>query len=229
MGGTQVTAGRFNNTLPVPEIYDSRFDGIKLQYGKKVRVGAYYGRPTNEASVYDYKKAWGVNAAGDMGKFTLSAGYDKFQNSNDTDATEAGKGLDSDAIWNVGGKYTFGEIGSLGVVYMKSDLDGQYKGDDVSNKGVVVTGTLYGAKASKPGSWGLVGKYYNQGAGTFIAHTMQASTWQDFTGEGFSGWMAGGYYTVAKNMVAGVEYYDLKGKESDNHDKTLWGQMLVTF
>jgi hypothetical protein len=47
--------------------------------------------------------------------------------------------------------------------------------------------------------------------------------------EGFSGYMVGANYTVAKNMIAGVEYFDLKGKESDNHDKTLWGQMLVTF
>ena len=44
------------------------------------------------------------------------------------------------------------------------------------------------------------------------------------------GWMVGGNLTVAKNMVAQVEYYDLKDKgNTDNHAKTLWSQMVVTF
>ena len=242
LGGTKVTAGRFNNTYTVPELYDTRFDGIKVAYGKKVRFGAYYGKPTNEAKKayingystdgYTYNKAWGVNAAGDLGKMvTLSAGYDKFTNADEAiyaDATTGAKTtatLDDNAVWNVGVNFNFNDKASLGAVYLKSNLDT----GDVSNKGVVVTGTVMGAKAAKVGSWGVTAKYYNQGAGTFVAHTMDPASWKDFLFEGFSGWMAGANYTVAKNMIAGVEYFDLKGKETDNHDKTLWGQMLVTF
>ena len=250
LGGTKVTAGRFNNTLPVPEIYDTRFDGVKVAYGKNVRLGAYYGRPTNEYKTVtdttnkkvtsvgiDYNKAWGVNAAADLGKnVTLSAGYDKFTNAdpmpyayskvtgNTTFKADAGAVADDDAIWNVGLNFKFGEA-SLGAVYLKSNVDA----GDASNKGVVVSGAYAGAKANKVGSWGVNAKYYNQGAGTFIAHTMDPASWKDFVFEGFSGYMVGANYTVAKNMIAGVEYFDLKGKESDNHDKTLWGQMLVTF
>ena len=223
LGGTKMTAGRFNNTLPVPEIYDTRFDGLKVAYGKQVRLGAYYGKPTNEyKTAFDYNKAWGVNAAGDLGKMvTLSAGYDKFTNSD-------AMGIDDDGIWNVGVNFNFNDKASLGAVYMKSNLDSaQYP--DASNKGVVVTGTIMGAKANKVGSWGFNAKYYNQGAGTFIAHTMDPASWKDFVAEGFSGWMAGANYTIAKNMILGAEYFDLKGKETDNHDKTLWGQLLVTF
>ena len=93
---------------------------------------------------------------------------------------------------------------------------------------MVVTGTYGGARADKPGSYGFVAKYYNQGVGTFVAHTMNGA-YQDFAWEGFKGYSLAGYYTLAKNMVAGVEYYDLKGKETDNTSKTLWGQMVVTF
>ena len=243
LGGAKVTAGRFNNTLPVPEIYDTRFDGVNVTYGKSVRLGAYYGKPTNEAKKdlyvgnvstkqpgYTYNKAWGVNAAGDLGKnVTLYAGYDKFTNADETtftdyDGTKYTGTIDDNSIWNVGLNFKFGEA-SLGAVYMKSNLDL----GDASNKGVVVSGAYAGAKANKVGSWGINAKYYNQGAGTFVAHTMDPASWKDFLYEGFSGWMAGANYTVAKNMIAGVEYFDLKGKESDNHDKTLWGQMLVTF
>jgi hypothetical protein len=96
LGGAKVTAGRFNQTNQVPELYDTRFDGVKVAYGKNVRLGAYYGKPTNEAkTVIDttkeavtgyrfYNKAWGVNAAADLGKnVTLSAGYDKFTNADE--------------------------------------------------------------------------------------------------------------------------------------------------
>ena len=84
------------------------------------------------------------------------------------------------------------------------------------------------AEAAKVGSWGLVGKYYNQGAGTFVAHTMNGGA-QDFLDEGFKGYSLAGYVTVAKNMVAGLEWYDLKGKESDDKEKTLWSELVVSF
>ena len=51
-----------------------------------------------------------------------------------------------------------------------------------------------------------------------------------FGPDGFKGWMVGGNLTVAKNMVAQVEYYDLKDKgTTSDHSKTLWSQMVVTF
>jgi hypothetical protein len=53
--------------------------------------------------------------------------------------------------------------------------------------------------------------------------------WDKFDGEGFKGYNVGGNVTLAKNMVATVEYYDLKGKESDQHARTLWSQLVVTF
>ena len=76
-----------------------------------------------------------------------------------------------------------------------------------------------GAKASDPGSWGLYAKCYDQGAPTVIDHTMNGA-WDKFDGEGFKGYNVGGNVTLAKNMVATVEYYDLKGKESDQHART---------
>jgi hypothetical protein len=36
--------------------------------------------------------------------------------------------------------------------------------DDNTNKGIIVTGTVMGADAAKPGSWGLWGKFYDQGS-----------------------------------------------------------------
>jgi hypothetical protein len=150
-----------------------------------------------------------------MGGFDLTAGYDKFCNSK-TD-------VDADGIWNVGAKYDFNGKASLGAIYMKSNVDA----GDADTKGWVVTGTIAGAKASKPGSWGLWAKYYNQGLGTVIAHTMNGVYFDN----GFKGWGAGVDYTLAKNMVAGFQYFDLSAKNTsvDASAKTLWSQLIVTF
>jgi predicted porin len=188
-------------------------DGVKVEYGNKVKLGAYYGRPTDEDWVFDYNKFWGANAAAKMGGFGLTAGYDKFTNSNLI--------ADDNGVWNVGAKYDFGKA-SLGAIYMKSNLD---VADDTTNKAIIVTGTVMGAEAAKPGSWGLWAKYYNQGYGTVIAHTMDG-IYSDY---GFQGWGAGVDYTIAKNMIGTFEYYDLDFKGMDAGAKTLWTQLAVTF
>jgi hypothetical protein len=215
LGGAKVTAGRYNQTTVDGNLYDHRMDGIKATYGKNVKLTGYYGRPTNEDSVFDYSKVWGVGAEGLLGGFDLTAGYDKFANSN--------SGVDADGVWNVGAKYDFNGKASLGAIYMKSNLDA----GDADTKGWVVTGTIAGAKASKPGSWGLWAKYYNQGLGTVIAHTMNGK----YFDSGFKGWGAGVDYTLAKNMVAGFQYFNLNQKNADDNDsaKTLWSQLIVTF
>jgi hypothetical protein len=214
LGGAHVTAGRQDFTIVDGNLYDTRMDGVKVEYGDKVKLGAYYGRPTDEDSAFDYSKFWGVNAGTKMGGFGLTAGYDKFTNGS----------IDDNGVWNVGAKYDFGKA-SLGAIYMKSNLD---VADSETNKAIIVTGTVMGAEAAKPGSWGLWAKYYDQGYGTVVAHTMNG----DYSGnndKGFKGWGAGVDYTLAKNMIGSFEYYDLDLKGIDTANKTLWTQLLVTF
>ena len=76
--------------------------------------------------------------------------------------------------------------------------------------------------------------YYDLGAPTVIEHTIGGRSNYEyynggFDGEGFKGYSVGGYLTVAKNMMVGVEYYNLKGKESNLKDRTLWQQLIVNF
>ena len=78
-----------------------------------------------------------------------------------------------------------------------------------------------------PGDFG--GNYYDQGAGTFIAHTMKAGDWGYFTKEGFKGYGVGINYTLAKNMVYNLDYYDLEGKESGRDSQIIWNRLQVTF
>ena len=76
------------------------------------------------------------------------------------------------------------------------------------------------------------GAYMKQGIGTFIAPAPLVDTepFAFFKGQGFKGYLLKADYTVAKNMVMAVEYYNLRGAEdSDTSAKSLYGHMIVTF
>ena len=47
--------------------------------------------------------------------------------------------------------------------------------------------------------------------------------------EGFKGFWVQGRVTLAKNMIAGVQYWDLKGRDSKIKNKVLWSDLVVTF
>ena len=241
LGGLQVTAGRQDFQLGDANLYDTRMDGIKIAYGKKLKLGAYYGKPADKIDLssgllnpdwLSYDKFYGANIGYEVGKLSLNAAYDKFKDATIYDNKNAkladfSNALDDNGVWSIQAKYDFGNA-SLGAIFLKSDVDGAVINPNASTKGIVVTATYGGAAADKVGSWGLTGKYYNQGVGTFIAHTMDGDA-MAFLAEGFKGWSIAGDVTLAKNMIATVEYFDLKGKETDIKAKTLWSQLAVTF
>ena len=224
LGGLHVKAGRIHETLVDGNLYDARMDGIDVKYGDKIRVGAHFGKPSDEQAVANfvgYTRNWGLDAAADLGKnVELSAGYNRFERSNFAD---------KNAVWNVGLNTHFGggnKIG-LGGVYLHSGLDT----DKVDHDGFVIKADYAGAEFDKVGTFGVTAKYYNQGVGTFMGYDFDPiSAANAFMGQGFKGYSLGANYTVAKNMVLGAQYFDLKGKE-DKHDraKVLWGDFTVHF
>ena len=247
LGGVMVRAGRHDFQLGDANLYDTRMDGIKISYGNKLKFGAYYGKPADGIDVLSgrlnpnwvsYDKFFGANLGYDFGKLSLNVAYDKFKDatlySGVTNAKLADVGglLGDNGVWSVQATYNFGKA-TLGAIFLKSDvkldnLAGLVPNTNASKKGIVVTATYGGAESAKVGTWGLTGKYYNQGVGTFIAHTMDGLA-MDFLNEGFKGWSIAGDVTVGKNMIATVEYFDLKGKETNGKAKTLWTQLAVTF
>ena len=52
---------------------------------------------------------------------------------------------------------------------------------------------------------------------------------QSLLWEGYKGIYAKANVTVAKNMIAGIQYWDLKGRETNVKNKTLWTDLVVTF
>ena len=149
IGGVAVQAGRYNNKIAEGNVYDTRFDGVQLSYGKDVKLTAGYGKATPSTVVrLDNADAWYADLSGKVGSLALSGGYVDFQDIKV-------KGSDEDSsVWTVAANYAFDKNFKLGAMYLNGDEDG-YKGDD---DGFVVTASYKGAKAAKAGSWGLVAK-----------------------------------------------------------------------
>ncbi len=230
LGGVKVIAGKTDFYVGNGFIYDDTAEFISLSYGKDVKLNDYYGPTT----VYNFDYMWGVSFSGNIGKLALSAGYDEFKDGLGTDsyATHyAKKGADN-GIWNVSASYAFDKNIKLGVTYLNSNLDQndiETAYNDVDTDGYVISLNYKGANRSKPGSWGLWANYYDQGVGTVVAHTMKAGDWDYFYSEGFKGYAVGATYTLAKNMVYMLDYYDLEGKESDISDRVLWSRLQINF
>ena len=132
-------------------------------------------------------------------------------------------------IWNVGVAVPLVEKLSLKAEYMHGDA--AEKGDD---NGYVVGLAYGGAKASKVGSWGIYANYFDQPWATYLEQTIDGyavlpTDTNSAAGDGFEGYEVGANVTLAKNIVAGVKYYDLETREGNKDCQTLWSEVVFTF
>ena len=225
LGGLAVQAGRYNKTdITGGNIHDNRMNGVQVSYGKDVKLTAGYGKATGvDVIAGENKDVAYAELGAKLGAVDAFAGYYKFDNLL--------KAADDDAIWTVGLGFDLAKDLKLTGTYLRSDVDAvtvdkvNYK--DVDKDGYVVGLAYKGAKAAKAGSWGLNASYYDQGAGTVVAHTMDGI----YFDEGFKGYSVGANYALAKNIVAGVTYYDLESKEAKGTPdaQTLWSQVVFSF
>lgn len=257
IGTVGIKAGRDHLTLADSYVYNHRADYvqvsipvkdayIKANYGKLAdadngKSRGYYrdadsGRPyIGSGAVAD--TFWSITAGGDVGNLKLEANYIKADDPNYKKT-----GLNDDAqIWTLGAKYKMGDF-RLSALYLKGD-DDTLKGTahpGGEDDGYVIGLDYKGAKSKKPGTWGLTARYFDQAAPTMLKNVLVSrGAWApvsvDSSGhtvwgtEGYKGYQVGANWTLDKNMVAAVDYYDLKGKESHAHDRTLWSQLVVTF
>lgn len=234
LGGLKVVAGKTDLTLANGNLYDDTAEYIGLSYGKDVKVNAYYGKPITTEYNYNYDEILGISLSGKAGKLSLSAGYDIFKNSLGVSSASTcyTKEDEDNAIWNINASYAFDKNVKLNATYLNSNLD---QGDiattfnDVDTDGYVIGLAYKGANRNKVGSWGAWATYYDQGVGTVVAHTMKTGDWDLFATEGYKGYDLGANYTLAKNMVYNIDYYELEGKESGLKNKVLWSRLQINF
>jgi len=257
LGGVKVMAGRYDKALVDGQVYGDRMDGIDLTYGSKIKVNAYYAKPTGEGLTasnkdakdntvvgFQHDRAFGINATAALGKnLDFSLGYDEFRDGSEYTAKNERTKLENEGeskIFNAGLKYKAKDF-TLGATFLHTNggpLD--EKNVDASKNGFFVAADYKGAKANKVGSWGIGVKYYHMPAGIpgnnwSTGNALGKAKAGDITinklglWEGYKGWYATAKVTVAKNMIAGIQYWDLKTRESDKKNKALWTDLVVTF
>ena len=250
IGGVKVQAGRYNLKVVDGNVYDNRFDGVQASYGKDVKLTAGYGKATpssvtrietgaDSTAVGDFTgvsagidresdEVYYAELSGKISKLGLNVGYYSFADVTDYHSNGTVYDQDDLDIWALSAKYAFDKNVSLGATYLLgNDEYGDKANYGVDDDGFVVTAQYKGAKASEPGSWGLAATYYDQGATTYMDHTMNGLADSMM---GFKGYSVIANYTFAKNIVGQVEWYDLEEKEGAERDAdTLWAQLLFTF
>ncbi len=200
-------------------------------------------------------KYWGLAVEGELAKgLKATAGYTQFKDmgtgfveSLNAPSDFYGKTDIDNGIWHAGLSYDIGHF-NLSAMYLKGDLsadkfnvmaDGEINKDIdryLDDDGYVIGLAYKGAKAEDAGSWGAWAKYYDQGAQTYVAHTTDANT---FGMTGFKGFGVGANYTLAKNIVANVAYYNTESKLAKalgvadyidrSKDHRFWTDVTFTF
>ncbi|MBQ3112924.1 MAG: hypothetical protein IJC05_00970, partial [Phascolarctobacterium sp.] len=220
IGGLKVTAGRWSNLVAEGNVWDSRMDAVRAVYGKDVKWTAVVGKADASTPKQNYGEYKSLEVAAKSGIVALNAGYYDF-----ADAVTVKDGEDKE-IWAVAANMPVAKGLKFGAMYLKGDTDKVGADDD----GYVLTLAYKGAKASVPGSWGLVAKWYDQPLATYADHTMNGNADTFAANGGFEGYGLFANYALAKNIVAQVEYYDLEAKDTGVKDvETLWTQVVFTF
>ena len=237
LGGVNVVAGRDDDIFADGYIYDGEQDVLKLSYGDKWYVNGAFGKLTDLNFDNKFtgekenfaKKFWAAEVGSKIDGSFVNGKVGYLRTKLDVDGEAAFDNNDSVGILYVGADFNLAKDLALNAMYLHSDRD-KFNNTESKKDGYVFGLGYRGAEASEPGSWGLTARYYHQGRGTYLAHTIDGDT--DFN-SGFKGWSIGGEVTVAKNMVANVTYYDTKALKGDleNNAKTkvIWSEFNVFF
>lgn len=204
----KVTGGAFGYLMGDGNIYDSRFDGVKFDFGEKnkLKYSVAYGETNSSKDTYVTTfKYSDYDYAVDLGVYNYRLEDSDTQN----------------RIANLGYNYYFSNF-SFGAMY----LHGKLKDEKKDNDGYVL-GVKYGeVKTYRPKTYEFFMKYYDQAQSTYIAHGMNGIGARM---RGFRGHSLGTNYSFMKNTVLGIEYYDLQDKVSGEEGKTLWGSVTYYF
>lgn len=239
IGVVHITAGRQLETLGEANIYNTQADTVKftVPVGKTYftgAVGKFSDSNKGQSAADTYYR---VEFGGRWGAFHGVANYIRVNNllKTFTDGkTYSYNGqyyktenlVDDVNLWTAGGDYSSGKWNFGGMYLYGQQHKAKKAGFD--QDGFILWTKYGGAKKNKEGSWGLFAQYFDQAASTMVNPTLKGH-YTLFKNEGFKGWELGGNLTLAKNMVAEVQYYDLKGKKNGEKARTWWSQLVITF
>ena len=248
IGGVKMEAGR--QDFVQGDVLDTRGDGVKLSYGKDIKVFGWAFKAASDGYVSgdefvvveddpdtvkdeevtlleDGDRVYVVGVEAGIGTVDAGVKYYKADNFREQDIWEVAVKGEIVKDLTLRGSYFYGD----------SDIDG-YDGD---NSGWLVGLSYGGAKASKVGSWGVYANYSDRPLATFLQPTVFSGGYAEYPadtyavdenglfGDGYEGYDLGANVTLAKNIVAGVKYADFESREGNTDDQVIWSEVVFTF
>ena len=237
VGGVKVDAGRLNFKPHTGNVLDAEFDGAKLSYGNDVKLTGFVGKadgdkvtagvPDSAFGLFESEdRLYAVDLSAKLGVVDAYVTYYNVDNGY------------SQEIWNVGAAVPVVKDLTLKAEYMNGSADND---EGLDNNGYVVGLAYKGAKAAKPGSWGVYANYYDLPTLTFLANTNDSyngfmndsrlNVFDDgtYSIDGFEGYEVGANVALAKNIVAAVKYFDLEAREGNADEQAIWSEVVFTF
>ena len=215
IGGLNVRAGRYNEMPHTGNILDVVADGINVSYGDKVKVwGAALKADDGELAVNSGDRIYIAGVDTKVGVVDAYATYYK---------AELGDG--DGKIYNLGVSFDVAKDLNLAYEYMWGDE--QYE-KAVSKDGWVATLAYKGADAAAPGTWGVSATYFDQPSNAILYPTTDAK-WDFEDGCGYKGYGLVANYTLAKNIVAELSYYDTEAKVGSKDEQRFYADLYLTF
>ena len=225
VGGVKVEAGRQDFTNA--DVVDITGDGVKLAYGSDWQVKGWAFKGTDsivdfdDTAMEDGDRVYVAAVEGAFGAVDTAVRYYKADTVDENEivevalAGEIAKDLTLRGSWFNGTVADEAEVG------------------DFDTNGWLVGLSYGGAKASEVGSWGVYATYSDRPYGTYLLPTnfsgyaVKPEKLHD--GDGYEGYEVGANVTLAKNIVAGVKYFDYEAREADSDEQTLWSEVIFTF
>ena len=233
VGGVKMEAGRQDFTYS--DVVDVRGDGVKLAYGDDVKVTGWAFKGSEDLDMDEVDASKVAISEGDrvyvagvetgFGAVDTAVRYYRADTVADNEivevalAGEVAKDLTLRASWFNG---TINNATEAKVNNGSADTNGW------------LVGLAYGgAKASEVGSWGVYANYSDRPMATYLLPTNFSGYAVPFDniddGDGYKGYEAGVNVTLAKNIVAGVKYFDYESREGNGDSQTLWSEVIFTF
>ena len=219
VGGVYVLGGKWNEFFYNANILDAWTEGVRLTYGKDVKVSAIAAESVNCDDDFLGGDLYAVNVATKVGVVDVAANYFR--------ADKAAYADGKKEIYNINLGFDIAKDTRLSYEYMWADKNYAKadQGWDISKDGFVARVDYKGADASVPGSYGVHAQWFDQPRNVWLSPTTDATTFDD----GYEGWNLGVDYTLAKNVQLCVNWYDTEAIKQDKSDEVLYTELYFFF
>ncbi|WP_298463598.1 S-layer homology domain-containing protein [uncultured Mitsuokella sp.] len=231
-GTTNIKLGKLPMQIDDNLLFDDEISGAAITTGKDLKVTLQAGRfdlngDTNNEAVQ--KADDEANDAANMQSIGLQYGKDKlslgaaYHHLNSDAFTKMGTSYkstqdeDNADIWSANLHYAFDKNVALGGVYAENT-----KADDYKKAGTVEL-DYKGAQQENKGTWGAYAAY------RYLGRNVAFDPSYDGAWAGTKGWEVGTDYTLFKNTVASLKYFNGEKLDSGKDAEKLFGRVEFFF